>query len=400
MTSTFHFIDALDVLMPRGNRAFGDAGEHGEAMALPWPSVLAGALRSSLLGADRGALAAFAQRPPQRPSGALGQALGTPAEPGSFRVSWLSLATRDAAGKVAPVLPLPADRVAFDAGGRHTVRALRPRQWPAGVYGSGSLPLTALLRGAPDGKPHAGWLVGLQALRAYLHDDALAPDAAPPQLCSKELRLGIGLDPATRTAADGALYTTEAWRYARRNEYRGAQQTASAVDAGLLVGVQGARDLLPQRGLLRLGGDGRGARHESIDNFEPPAPPLDRIARDARFRLVLLTPTLWPDGWLPAGVLRDGADLVLQLEGLRTRLACAALGRPEVISGWDLATGGPKPAQRAVPAGSVYWFDCLQGDPRKLAAWVDGGVWPDNADMTRRAEGFNNALLAAWPREE
>ena len=30
----------------------------------------------------------------------------------------------------------------------------------------------------------------------------------------------------------------------------------------------------------------------------------------------------------------------------------------------------------------------------KLAAWVAGGLWGDNHDMQRRAEGFNRAWLA------
>jgi hypothetical protein len=58
----------------------------------------------------------------------------------------------------------------------------------------------------------------------------------------------------------------------------------------------------------------------------------------------------------------------------------------------------PKLAQRAVPAGTVYWFDQLEGDVRKLADWVDEGIWGDDADPVRRAEGFNRARLAAWPR--
>ena len=39
----------------------------------------------------------------------------------------------------------------------------------------------------------------------------------------------------------------------------------------------------------------------------------------------------------------------------------------------------PKTAQRVAPAGSVYWFDQFDGDAGKLAAWVAGGLWPQNA---------------------
>ena len=45
----FHFIKPLDVLFIRGNRLFGDASTNGVAVMPPWPSMVAGALRSQIL---------------------------------------------------------------------------------------------------------------------------------------------------------------------------------------------------------------------------------------------------------------------------------------------------------------------------------------------------------------
>ena len=53
MNITQHFIKPLDVLFLRGNKLFGDPGSYGESLVPPWPSVLAGALRSGLI-AERG----------------------------------------------------------------------------------------------------------------------------------------------------------------------------------------------------------------------------------------------------------------------------------------------------------------------------------------------------------
>ncbi len=55
------------------------------------------------------------------------------------------------------------------------------------------------------------------------------------------------------------------------------------------------------------------------------------------------------------------------------RLVCAAVPRREVVSGWDLFGWKPKEARRAAPAGSVYWFEGLNGDPGKLAGWASAG---------------------------
>ena len=88
------------------------------------------------------------------------------------------------------------------------------------------------------------------------------------------------------------------------------------------------------------------------------------------------------------------ADGRWQFHGASARLASAALPRLETLSGWDVALHRPKPALRAVPTGSVYWLDDFQGDPAALDALAGEGLPLD--DRSRRAEGFNNCLLAAW----
>jgi len=171
-------------------------------------------------------------------------------------------------------------------------------------------------------------------------------------------------------------------------------------ETGFLVGIEGADNLLPESGFLRLGGDGRSAQYRRRTEFQLPDPPLKTIRETGRFRVILHSPGLFRDGWLPACVTREGGNLILSVAGCTARLVCAAVPRREVISGWDLFQWKPKDAQRVAPAGSVYWFDDFQGDVDKLAEWVSGGLWADNADSQRKAEGFNNAHLAAWPRNE
>jgi CRISPR-associated protein Cmr3 len=85
----------------------------------------------------------------------------------------------------------------------------------------------------------------------------------------------------------------------------------------------------------------------------------------------------------------------LRLTGFK-RLACAAVPRFDVIAGWDLALQQPRTAERVAPAGSVYRSDEFEGDTGKLAASVADGLWGDNCDEQRRAEGFNRAWLAHW----
>ena len=115
------------------------------------------------------------------------------------------------------------------------------------------------------------------------------------------------------------------------------------------------------------------------------------LGRAGRFRIMLTSPGIFGDGWKLAGTDANGR---WHFQGASARLACAAVPRLETLSGWDVARGMPKPALRAAPAGSVYWLDDFQGDPRALAVLQRDGLALD--DAARRAEGFNNCLLAEW----
>lgn len=113
----FHFLQPLDVLYLRGNRLFGDSSATGEAIMPPWPSLAAGALRSQMLASHGIDVGQFACNKTVL-SGALAQSLGTPEQPGDFRISHFLLANYEASVEATPssrqlnvYWPLPADVV-------------------------------------------------------------------------------------------------------------------------------------------------------------------------------------------------------------------------------------------------------------------------------------------------
>lgn len=379
------FIQPVDSLFFRGNLSFGEAGEHGTGTMPPQPSVMAGALRSAILGAHPEALHQFTREGRcQDPH--LAQCLGTPQKPGTFRLRALHLARRRQ-GQYEPLHPLPADLVRLESG----LYPLIPQSPDPGmILGPQPLPKTALLHCPRTEKPRGGGYLTPEGWRAHLRGEI--PEASRHVVEDGELhrtdpRLGIGLDPRARTAREGLIYTTDG--HALTSE--GPDGTAT----GFLVGVDGADAFLEREGLLRLGGDGRAAGFGPVD-FEPEAPPLEAIARNRRFRLILDTPGLFAGGHLPQAIQQQGDQHWLHGEGFSARLTCCAHGRPGIISGWDLQQWCPKPARRVVPAGAVYWFEDLQGDPEALAAWVADGLARDPAcSEARRAEGYNQATLAA-----
>lgn len=376
------FIEPLDVMFPRGNKLFGDAGQHGEAQMPPWPSVAAGAIRSRMLADAAVDLAAFGQG--RRPEGPLGNVLGTPVEPGSFRLTWFSVARRN--GKtVEPILPLPADVIADE--NQNRLFYLKPQTLPDRFQASHPMHQLPVLHQTKSTKAQSGlWLNGT-GLVAYLRGEPLQKAThtmRTSELWKSDPRLGIALDPVKRTAEEGRLYTTEG--------------IAPHENIGFLVSISGGNDMAPKEGLIRLGGDGRGARVTAREATLS-EPDWERIARERRFRLVLTTPGLFEKGWRLPGLQDDGA-VWRGPDGLTARLISAAVSRLQVVSGWDLARREPKPALRSAPAGSVYWLEAPKADGAALVralrilATKGFGCMSAYPDKARLAEGFNNVMVA------
>lgn len=377
------FIKPLDVLYLRGNRLFDGAGAHGTALMPPWPSLAAGAIRSRMLADHQIDPTIFKEA---KPEGAIGKCLGTPQNPGDFRITNFFVAERTDAS-MAIFFPLPADLVAKSDG---HLAYLQPTPLHPALQTSYPLPFCPLLAADAPSKPLGGQWLNQAGLGAYLDGVPLNLSThciQQKKLWALDARLGIALDSERRSAAEGQIYTSEA--------------VAMAQDRGFLVGIDGAAGLLPEGGLVRLGGDGRGAEIFPCA-FALPDPDWRRIAEEKRFRLLLTTPGLFADGWKIPGLSLDDGRWLWRGGAFSACMKAACVTRGEVVSGWDVAHHRPKEALRVAPTGSVYFFDEFSGDIEALQALSKHGLWPlvEDADQSRKSEGFNNILIAAWPRHD
>lgn len=369
----WHFIEPLDVLYLRDNRLFGEPGSYGEALLPPWPSTAAGAIRSAILVRDGIDLDSFAHGQVAHDT------LGSPASPGNFEVCAFSLARRES-GLEALYLP-PADLViSKTAENSVEVRRLQPLELSHHIACSMSTARLPVLARPERGKPDGGWWLTQSAYEGCLQGETPTVDGMvrTEDLWHMDERVGVGLDPARRRAGDGKLFT--------------AQAVALRENLGFLAATAG--DSLEHETLLRFGGDGRAAHCEPVPGYTSPEPDLAAIVRERRCRIVLTTPGIFAGGWRLAGMSDDGS---FELGGVRGRIASAAVNRAEVISGWDLANRQPRPAQRAVPVGSVYWLEDMDADEAALRKLVKHGLWPEtDYDKHRRVEGFNRFTFAAY----
>ncbi len=412
MSATQHFIQPVDVLFLRGNKLFGDPGSFGESHVPPWPSVAAGALRSALLvhkGIDPVQFARGQQAVPE---------LGTPQEPGPFTLTAFHLARLKGTpeGKsidlnsIEPLFQVPADLFIRKSGndnkpdGTLQAQTLRPCRLSAGIHCSNATPLLPVLPEQERGKPAPGFWLNTEGWKKHLAGETIDPDehlVCRSHLWKMDMRVGVGLDGERRRALDGALFSTQGV-VMRQNGHCGEKrcrepQGDTGFAVGFLAETVGAG--FPEEFPLRLGGDGRAAIAHRVQ-FSFPQPDYEETCRNRRCRLILTSPGIFPQGWLPAGTTRLDTGLQFDLHGVRGKLVCAAVPRALVVSGFDIARWAPKPAQRAVPCGSVYWLQDLEATPEALSRLVRKGLWADQEeDSTRRAEGYNRLTLASYPTE-
>lgn len=375
-----------DPLMARDGKPFSaSAGAKARSLALPPPSMLAGAWRS-WLGRD-----AQGHFDPRRVPELLAQPVLGPllqVQKGDAQ-AWEALA------------PVPLD--AFAEGDE---KGLAVRQWhrlePKPLttwhadaqcdWGDAPLQPVAFVGDGPRSKPakqvapywtwaaFQAWLEGQEALMPHQVGQQVAGPVA-------EGRLHVGLRPGERVSDEGALFFTESRAYESWDRKKGE---GARYALGFKTGDAGA-----QAGAMAVGGERR-LGFWCAEGHWPEASEkvVASIARTGRARVVLLSPAAFDAGWLPTWAL-SGA-----VAGVRGQVVAAAVGRPLVLSGWRLdpegGPGRPKPTRRLAPAASVYWVE-LQGDEASRRAWAEA-MWLNScSDQAQdRFDGFGLAALGVW----
>lgn len=166
------------------------------------------------------------------------------------------------------------------------------------------------------------------------------------QYIVKESKIGIGRSLETRTAEEGQLYRVDMHRF-KENEH------------SIVIKCEGLD--FADESLSRLGAEGKIAYYEKItdEQYCNIKAPSKFPSNHNHFRLCLATPAIFSNGWLPKWL--DPKSFEGTYNGLNIKLIATTIGKPISIGGFDLKQKQPKTMYRAVPAGSVYWFELLDG---------------------------------------
>lgn len=369
------FIEPNDVLMFRDGRPFAGGDDHfARGIFPPSPATIYGALRSHILSNCWSEFNKFKNDQGQIPED-VKKEIGTPTDLGSLALCQFTLAKRNG-NNIEQLFPMPKDVVQEKGVEDGKPRILTPfnlsnsrtiTDLPAGLsnmWGSTEKPMEAV----------SGFLSSKE-MGNYLLGTALSITEAD-KLFQTEERTGIQKSRKTRSAETGRLYSVE---YFRLNK-----------DTGFAVEVENIK-LLPDSGILRLGGDNRSARYAAEAWDEIPVEQIKKKIADTNcFKLVLTTPAIFKKGWLPDCINAD--TMQGQINGINVQLVSACIGKPIGIGGYDFVKNHPKVMKKAVPAGSVYSFELTEGDVESLFE----NVWLKSISDEKTQEGFGITLIGGY----
>lgn len=212
----------------------------------------------------------------------------------------------------------------------------------------------------------------------------------------RDIRTHVAINPDTYSSKDQALFTTESLvippdvSLVAEVEYPDSD-VSWPEDFSALHTIGGKRRLAHFR---EIQGEGLNSCPNEV---------LRKLDGAAYVRMVLTTPAYFAKGWLPGWLdkeLQSTANWNNQVQ-LQLRWACVPRWQP--VSGWSYAKKGEKAVRRMVPAGSVYFFQVKNGNPRHLAETL----WLKSvSDANRRKgsfdheDGFGLALWGVWEPEK
>ncbi|MGC8667884.1 MAG: type III-B CRISPR module-associated Cmr3 family protein [Chthonomonadales bacterium] len=383
-------IRGIDPLLFRDGRPFGllEGAQSARTLPFPMPGTIAGFLRTRI-----------------------GEALGW-----DWKNGGASLAKGVAVHGPVPVMnsqamfEAPADCVITKTQGSNAVLLpLRPLHLPQGAgcnTPADLLPLDVVSRSGSDetAKPDPGYRFWRwPELEKWLLDARGTATQPPAKVVGPpvEERIHVRMQPESGTSSEAGLFTVQFLafeHYRRPGEGEGATaqpQGLIAEEWGLLAKVA-APEGVDLSGPGLLGGERRLAAVEEAPHGLWPACPSsvkDALGAARRVRMMLATPAVFKGGWKP-GWLNEELFGTPPGSSLTLKLVSAAVPRRKAVSGWDYEHGRPKAVRWLVPAGSVYFFEVVDGGAGQLGS--DGWLAPVSDDGQDRRDGYGLALWGIW----
>lgn len=378
-------------LMFRDGRNFDADASIAETLSFPRPSTVAGALRTAWAESQEN----FDYH--QQNESLLENKVQGP------------LLTEINANENRVLFPAPADSLCLLGDqGKKQIHRLKPTEINAEIEGvdlSNDQLMPVFLSSENNQKPakKAPTFWYLDKFTAWLENDECTPLPAKQQGVTAlpvEVRSHVAIDSATHSNKTAHLFQTAGIDFSQRQrqsdphkkhliEHRGWE----TAHYGLLMRFSKG---IPN-GLRTIGGEARLGKISNVSHCWPkPSEKLITVLNEAKyFRLHLITPAIFANGYLPGFINEETLHGKLGEDALEVTLCAAAIPRWQAGTSWDMLTGkqgkGMRKVQRLVPAGAVYWFEINKGGTKQLIDY-----WLTSISDEREKDGYGLVVPGIW----
>jgi len=225
-----------------------------------------------------------------------------------------------------------------------------------------------------------------------------------------EERTHVKMDAKSGAGEEGQLFSTAALPLTHLPRYGAPREKAAITDrfAAITLTTRAEAtgwcgDQLAKLDTLHpLGGERRlvhWKKDDAASLWKCPDTVRAKLSGATHVRMVLASPAIFAGGWKPSW-LDDAMTGEVPGTNVKLKLVGFTIQRWKAISGWSLAPPrGPKAVRRMVPAGGVYFFKVVAGDPSTLA---DRYRWLQSVCDTPqdRRDGFGLACWGTWKPKE
>jgi CRISPR-associated protein Cmr3 len=375
-------IEPIDPLFFRDGRPFGGPGDHwADSLELPLPSTIYGALLGKYVSENYSVeeLEELRKKREKIKSNLEIEFI--------YFIKEENTSDREYEEMKIPLFPVPLDVVKK----KEEIKVLN---WENNLFTNNN---NSLIPIAPEGIEVEGlesnFFLREEDLKDYLDgEEELSVEKFE---LKTEPKIGIGLNKKRKAVEESKIYRVGFKRY---------EKFGDGIVEKLKIGVKFKGLNLPEKGILKLGGEGKTARYKKAETELEVLSETIRLDGEGFFKFYLTTPAIFEKGWIPDFLREEEGrwkgTLCLEKEGgekveVEASLKGAVIGKPLYVGGWDIVAGIPKPMFRAVPAGSVYLFEYKLPSPVEVKRVQKMLFNPSQSELSVRfkKEGFGIGIL-------
>ena len=328
------FIRPFDVLFFRDSRPFTSGETHRAKSIFPSPLTLYGAIRAKKVVEEGIRFEEYREAEKNTTNNKLKNLIEIIGKPDEFKDIGLLgpfVAENIEEKGINCYFPVPFD--VFERKDKKEFVLLRPIRKSFSVNEP-----SFFLWSSEEIKPTEGRFISKGSLEQYLEGSVPKEIKNTENFYKHELRVGIKLALAKKVSEVGMLYMSDFLNFEK--------------EAGFLVRVN--NNVLEKNGILTLGGEGKMAYYQSVDLEDDKILPKRITAGGKLLKIYLATPAIFEKSWIPDFL--DG-NFEYKNSDFQCKFVSACVGKPIYIGGWNLKEKKPRPLYKAIPPGSVYFFE-------------------------------------------